>query len=83
MVLHLRSPPCASYGCKAVSATYAVGGIFIWKTPVRWCCTAGMEILGFFGQCAILGGSSGRKVAQCLVYTAGIQQLRIQLYFFD
>ena len=37
-----------------------------------------------FGQSWILGGgSSGRRVAQCVVYVAGIEPLRIQLYFFD
>lgn len=37
-----------------------------------------------FGQSWILGASfSGRRGAQCVVYTAGIEQLRIQLYFFD
>lgn len=29
--VHLRSPPRAGYGCKAVSAPHAVDSIFIWK----------------------------------------------------
>lgn len=38
----------------------------------------------YFAQSKILGGSfSGRKVAQCVVYLAGIEQLRIELRFFD